>query len=550
MNFLKIFRDSFVDNWDKPAVTSYATGLTLSYGVLGARIERVRHLLEMLHVPAGAHIAVVGGNSIDWITNYMAVMLHGAVAVTAQVTYEAADMLDMLAAADTEILFIDQELMPGFPDWSSVPSLGLVISQDTQMVLVSRSEAYADAQRVLDNVDQEFVNIYPNGMEPGDVSAADLRPDSPAAIFFTAGTLGPSRPVLLSCDNMEGNVIYGMKALLFPRGSRTLTSSSVGNVWGTIFNVVVPLASGAHITVFGDFYNPEALIEAFRRVKPRRVIMSPRQLRDVYSVVKRRYEHSVFYRLARLVPFSRTLVDAGMRNAFDRATGRHCVEVVIGSTNADRRLKARLHRVGIRYTVSYGLTECGGLVCYTPENDFNPATVGHPIRNIVKCRLRPIEIPGLPDEAGVLEIRGMTVMKEYYNDHESTRESFTQDGWFSTGDLATINRDGEVSIIGRLDTIIPRQGGTIVPERLEARLLSMPGVRQALVVDRDGVTTAVIVPDDSIGEDDDARRQAVDRMIDSVNGMIPSFARIDDVEIYRDMLDVTLKGTIARYKYL
>ncbi|MDE5636358.1 MAG: AMP-binding protein [Muribaculaceae bacterium] len=549
MNFLKIFRDSFADNWDKPAVTSYATGLTLSYGVLGARIERVNRLLEMLHVPAGAHIAVIGGNSIDWITNYMAAMLHGAVAVTTQVTYETADMLEMLATADTEILFIDRELMPGFSGWSSVPSLGLVISQDTQTVLVSRSEAYADAQRVLDGVDQEFVNMYPNGMEPGDVSAADVKPDSPAAIFFTAGTLGPSRPVLLSCDNIEGNVIYGMKALLFPRGSRTLTSSSVGNVWGTIFNVVVPLASGAHITVFNDFYNPNALVGALKLVKPRRVIMSPRQLRDVYTVVRRRYERSIYYRLARLLPFNRRLVDAGMRNAFDRATGRHCAEVVIGSTNADRRLKAMLHRVGIRYTVSYGLTECGGLVCYTPEGDFNPATVGHPIRNIVKCRLRPIEIQGLPEDAGVLEIRGMTVMKGYYNDPESTRGSFTQDGWFSTGDLATINRSGEVSVIGRLDTIITRQGGTIVPERLEARLLAEPGVRQALIVDRDGVTTAVIVPDDSIGESDDAV-QAVDSIIDRVNGMIPPFARIEDVEIYRDMLDVTLKGTIARYKYL
>ncbi len=548
MNFLKIFCDSFIDNWDRPAITSYTQRLTLTYGGLGARIERVDRLLEMLNVPLGTHVAVVGNNSIDWITNYMAVMLYGAVVVTTQVTYNDEDLLEMLAAADVEILFIDPELMPKYTDWSDVPSLRLVISQDTQTVLTCRSDAYVNPQFILDSVDQNFVNMFPSGFMPSDVAVPDVRPDTPAAIFFTAGTLGPSRPVVLTNDNMEGNVIYGMKAALFPRGSRTLTSSSVGNVWGTIFNVVVPLASGAHVTVFNDYYSPLSLVAALRRVRPRRVIMSPRQLREVYQVVKDRYESSTVYRLVKLLPFNHRLIDAGMRHAFDRATGGHCSEVVIGSTNVDRRLKARLHRVGIRFTVSYGMVECGGLVCYTPEGDFNPDTVGHPIGSVVKCRLRPIEIPGLPDEAGVLEIRGMTMMKGYYNDPEATRESFTQDGWYSTRDLATINSAGEVSVIGRLDTIISRPGGTIVPERLEATLISTGGVRQAMIVDRDGLTTAIIVPDESIIGD--GMETAVRDIIDHVNGMIPRFAHIDDIEISTTPLDVTLKGTIARYKYL
>lgn len=549
MNFLKIFCDSFIDNWDKPAVTSYTSGLTLTYGVLGARIERVGRLLEMLNIPAGTHIAVVGNNSIDWITNYMAVMLYGAVVVTTQVTYETSDMPEMLAAADTEILFIDPDLMPRYNDWSSIPSLRLVISQDTQTVLTCRSDAYTNPQQVLDNVDQNFVNMYPHGFMPSDIAAPPTKPDTPTAIFFTAGTMGPPRPVLFTSDNMEGNVIYGMKALLFPRGSHTLTSSSAGNVWGTIFNIVVPLASGAHITVFNDFYNPKALVDALRRVKPRRIIMSPRQLHDIYAVIKQRYEHSTFYRLASMLPFNRRLIDAGMRHSFNKATGGHCAEVVIGSTNADSKLKTKLHRVGIRFTVSYGMAECGGLVCYTPENDYNPETVGHPIRNIVKCRLRPLEIPGLPEETGVLEIRGMTVMKGYYNDPESTREAFTQDGWFSTRDLATINQDGEISIVGRLDSIIPRAGGTIVPEAVEAALLYAGGVKQALVVDRDGITTAIIVPNEELMESDDPE-EAVNNIIDQVNRMIPDFARIEDTEISPGPFDITLKGTIARYKYL
>jgi len=547
MNFLKIFCDSFIDNWDNPAITSYSAGLTLTYGGLGARIERVNRLFEMFNVNAGTHIAVVGNNSIDWITNYIAAMIYGAVVVTVQVTYDSDDMFSLLASADTEILFIDPEFMPRHFDLSEMPSLKLVISQDTQTVLMSRNELYPNSQLLLDSLDQNFVNLFPSGFMPSDISVPKRRPESPAAIFFTAGTTGAPKPVMLTSDNMEGNIIYGMKASLFPHGSHTLTTSSVGNVWGTIYNVIVPLASGAHITVFNEFYNPPALVKALKRVKPRRIILSPRQLRAIYTLIENTYRAGGLYRLLKSIPFGDSLVQIGMRRVFNRAMGGNCREVVVGSANIGRKLRTKLNRAGIKYTVSYGLVECGGLACYVPYGEFDPETVGRPIRSVLKCRLRPLEIDGLPEGVGILELSGMTVMKCYCNDPESTREAFAQDGWLSTRDLAMIDDDGQVIIIGCLDTIIHRPGGTIVPERLEATLLDIPGIHQAVVVDREGVTTAIIVPDvDSIAGDPELTLRGI---VESVNARIPAFARIEDIVISMSPLDITLKGTVARYKY-
>ncbi len=547
MNFLKIFCDSFIDNWDEPAITSYSTGLTLTYASLGSRIERVKRLLEVLKIPVGTHVAIVGNNSIDWITNYMSAMLYGAVTVTVQVTYDADEMLSLLASADVEILFIDPELMPANPDFSSMPALKLVISQDTQTVLHSRAEAFEDAQESIDSLDQLFVNLYPGGFMPGDTSIPEVKPDTPAAIFFTAGTMGAPKPVLLSSDSMEGNVIFGMKNSLFPRGSNTLTSSSVGNVWGTIFNVLVPLASGAHITVFNDFYNPASLVNALRRVKPRRVIMSPRQLRETYSIIENGFRKSSLYRFLKMLPFNKMLCHMAMRRAFNKALGGNCREVIVGSTNIERALKHKLHRVGIRFTISYGLVENGGLVCYTPAEDFIPTTVGHSINSIVKCRIRPLELEGFPEDVGILETHGMTVMKEYYNDRESTCQAFTSDGWLSTRDLAVIDDEGYVTIVGRLDTIIVRPGGIIVPERLEATLVDMPEIMQAVIVDREGVLTAIVYPDYEHVTDD--AYAAIKAVIERVNAYTPAFIHIDEFEISETPLDITLKGTVARYKY-
>lgn len=547
MNFLKIFCDSFIDNWDEPAITSYSTGLTLTYASLGARIERVNRLLEVLKIPVGTHVAIVGNNSIDWITNYMAAMFYGAVTVTVQVTYDADEMLSLLASADVEILFIDPELMPENPDFAFMPSLKLVVSQDTQRVLYYRPEVFDRAQVLIDGLDQLFVNLYPGGFIPGDISVHETKPDSPAAIFFTAGTVGAPKPVLLSSDSMEGNLIFGMKNSLFPRGSNTLTTSSVGNVWGTIFNVLVPLASGAHITVFNDFYNSESLLVALRRVKPRRVIMSPRQLREAYTLIESNFKRSSIYRFLNILPFNRMLLYAAMRYAFNKALGGNCREVVVGSTNIERTLKKKLHRVGIHFTVSYGLVENGGLVCYTPAEDFIPTTVGHSISSIVKCRVRPLELEGFPDDVGILETHGMTVMKEYYNDRESTVQAFTSDGWLSTRDLAVIDSKGLVTIVGRLDTIIVRPGGIIVPERLEATIVDMPEVKQAVIVDREGVLTAIVHPDyEHVGGDAHA---AIADVIERVNSLTPGFIYIDEFEVSEKPLDITLKGTVARYKY-
>ena len=547
MNFLKLFCDSFVDNWDIPAVIDYDTGFTLTYGSLAARIERVVRLFAVLNIKPGAHIAVLGKNSVDWITNYMAALIYGGVAVTVHTTDDTDEMMSMLAATDVDLLFADPELLPPGTDMSLMPGL-MVISQDTQKLLYCDDSSNDRIQKLLNELDLMFVSLYPNGFLSSDITAPDLKPDAPAAIFFTAGTTGAPRPVLLSVDSLEGNTIYGIRNSLFPRGSKTLTSGSISTVWGVVFNVLVPLASGSCIVVFNDYYNPEALIRSFVRIKPQRVIPSPLQLRPIYSIIEHYFYNTKTYRFFKYLPFSQPLINRAMRRTFNRAMGGNCREVLIGSTNLERMLKYKLSEVGIRYSISYGMVESGGLICYSHQSsEYMPNAVGHSINSLLRTRVRPVEIEGFPESAGILEVSGMTVMKGYYNDPDSTREVMTPDGWMSTRDIVVIDKNGYVSIIGRLDTIIPREGGVIVPERLEATLTDNPVIRQAVVVDREGVLTVIVYPDPRHAGDNP--RAAVERVVEEINARTPDFIHIDELEVSDTPLDITLKGTVARYKY-
>lgn len=546
MNFLKLFCDSFNDNWDNPAITSYSTGLTLTYGSIAARIERVVRLLAMINVKPGDHIAILGRNSIDWITNYMAAVLYGAVAVTVHVTRDTDEMLSMLATADIDLLFADPELIPPDTDMSLMPAT-TVISQDTQTVLYCDDERRDRLQGTLNDLDVTFVNLYPGGFLSSDLLAPELRPEAPAAIFFTSGTTGAPRPVLLTVDCLEGNTIYGIKTSLFPRGSRALTSGSVSTVWGVMFNVFVPLASGACIVVSDDYYNTEALIRSFVCVKPSRIILSPLQLEPIYTFIERYFYRTRTYRFLKLLPFSGALVNAAMRRTFNKAMGGNCREVLVGATNIGRHLRSKLSNAGIHYSISYGMVESGGLICYTHSDGYMSNAVGRSANSLLRTRVRPVELEGFPENAGILEVSGMTVMKGYYNDPEGTREVMTADGWMSTRDVAVIDEDGYVSVLGCMDTLIPRPGGVIVPERLEESLTSDPAIRQAVVVDRDGVLTAIIYPDAHCAGDNP--RETVERIVAEVNDRVPAFIHIDKTEVSGQPLDTTLKGTVARYKY-
>ena len=549
MNFQKIYCDSFSDNWDNPAVSSYSTGLTLTYGGLANRIQRVCLYLEMLGVERGTHIGIVGNNSIDWITNYMAAIVYGAVAVTIQVTYDAAQTLSLLAAADVKILFIDSKILTRSSNPAAMYNFDLILSQELDNVIYYRDNRYGEVIEKLRALDTHFMSLYPTGFQPSDLYSTDTHPNATMAIFFTAGTLGEPKPVVMTADNLEGNVIFGIKKSLFPRGSKALTTSSMGNVWGTIFNMLVPLSSGSHVWVFTDFYTPRQLINAMKSVKPYRVIMSPMQLKDTYRLVMGQLLTSKYFGVLKMMrPVTNPLLRRIVRHAYHKAMGGNCHEVIVGSTNIGRALKSRLHEVGIRYTISYGLVECGGLVCYTPSTDYVPDSVGISANKMIKCRVRPIEIPGLSENIGVLEVKGMTVMKEYYKDPESTREAFTADNWFITRDLGVIDKNGYVHLVGRLDTIIQRPEGCIMPERLEKRLIYFRQIKQAVIVDRDGVLTAVIAPDFDIVSKDKAA-ETIQKVVDKVNLAIPAYMQIKATEISDQPLDVTLKGTVARYKY-
>ncbi len=553
MNFLKIFSDGFQDNWDYPALTDLDSGLTLTYGGLASRIQRMHMLLEALGVRPGARVAVVGRNSIDWITDYIGTITYGATVVTLPPAYDSQELISLLAEVGTEYLFIAPELYDKDKvDLSFSPMIRLVISIDTMQVLARRPGAVNNPEMIIAGIDQEFVSLYPYGFTPDCTTAPVVAPDSVVAVFFTSGTTRRPQPVMLMADNLEGNIIYGIKTALHPRHSSAVTSTSLGTVWGTIFNLLVPLSSGAHLSVFADVKNPAAQAKAFMKAKPRRIMISSLVMSRFYDYALKMHQGKRSMRWLSALPGGDKMSAGLMRLTIGRLLGGNCQELVIGYTQLGPSLSYRLRQAGVHFTVVYGLTECGGLVGYVPASNYRVGTSGRTINSLVKCRVRPVDYKGLPEKAGELEVKGMTVMKGYAGD--GSHASITSDGWLSTGDIATIGKDGDLTILGRTDTLIHLDRGVVAPEHLQTILYEMPQVAHAIVVSCDGKLKAIIHPDhDAINEMYSPGEVDVERVIHSavaeVNRTLSFIERIDEIEVSHEPLKLTCKGTVARYHY-
>ena len=196
------------------------------------------------------------------------------------------------------------------------------------------------------------------------------------------------------------------------------------------------------------------------------------------------------------------------------------------------------------YTVGYGMTEACPLLGYEWWTRFVPGSCGKPVHEI------RIDSDDPEHVAGEIQARGRNLTIGYYKNPEATAAAFTDDGWFRTGDLGVMDRDGNIFIRGRIKSMILNSSGqNIYPEEVEAVLAGCPYVGECLVVDREGKIVALVYPE-SPDELDDETRAAIPAIIrDAANKSLPAYSRIATVELVDKPFEKTPKMSIKRFLY-
>ena len=550
-NLIMIYQASFRQNWELPALSQYGEDLTLTYGEFARRIALTHLLFRESGVKRGDKIAVMGKNTVAWVTTYMSALTYGAVVVPVLAEFHPQDATHIINHSEAVMLFVADAIWDHMV-FEEMPGLKAAFSLDDGRLLGEHPSNSRAAEKAVVRLTDKFNKLYPDGFGPEDVSYPLVKNDALAEINYTSGTTGFSKGVMLTLSNLAGNVIYGVESQLHYPGSRCLAFLPLAHAYGAAFDMLTPLAAGGHATLLSKMPTPNLLLKAFATVKPNLILCVPLILEKIYrKQIQPLLERKSVRRMLKLPMVDRVLYSK-IRSKLVSAFGGEFSQVIVGGAPLNGEGERFLHRIKFPFTVGYGMTECGPLISYTFWRDFIPGSSGRTLPHIMHSRINDSSDP--EHVAGEICVKGKNVMKGYFKNPEATRAVLDENGWLHTGDMGTRSPDGTLFIKGRYKTmILTATGQNIYPEEIEAKLNNMPFVTESLVVERGKGLEALVYPDYEQMDREKITTDQLPRVMEKVRSMLNErlapYERIDRISLRANEFEKTPKRSIKRYLY-
>ena len=547
---LEIYAQSFKDNWELPALTNYITKDTITYGEFAKTIARYHILFKECGIKQGDKIALLGKNTPSWIQIFFATITYGAVIVPVLNEFNPQDAQHIVNHSDSVLLFVNKSIWESI-EFDNLPKIKAAFSLDNNDLLAESEESDGSIINAMRNLSSLFNAQYPNGFRREDIAYPDVDSNALAVINYTSGTTGFSKGVMLSYNNLCGNVIYGLNANLHFRGSRCVSFLPLAHAYGCAFDMLVPLAIGTHVTLLGKLPSPKILVKAMSEIRPNLVICVPLILEKIYrkQIVPMITKQTIRWALA--IPFIDTAIYSQIRKKLIEAFGGNFEEVIVGGAPLNKEVEDFLHKIKFPFTVGYGMTECGPLISHTPWREFIPTSSGRTLPGIMESKILSEDPENIPGE---ICVRGENRMQGYYKNQEATALVLDDEGWLHTGDMGTRSADGTIFIKGRSKTmILSSNGQNIYPEEIESKLNNMPYVSESLVVERNSRLVALVYPDyeamDANGIGAYQLRDIMEQVRKDLNKLVAPYEKIDKIQLIANEFEKTPKRSIKRYLY-
>lgn len=549
-NLIELYADSFRNNWDLKGLSDYSEKKTLYYKDIAHEIARIHILLSEAQVKKGDKIALTGKNNIPWCVTYLAVITYGGVIVPILQDFHADSIQHIVNHSESVLLFSSAQIWDSLDDDHLPRVRGVFSLKDFELTCLHEQKGER-LSTIVDSLDEKMKIKYPEGYKHSDINYTEVDNSEVVLINYTSGTTGFSKGVMLTANNLAGNVTHAHYLKLLFRGQNIVSFLPLAHAYGCAFEFLYSLTEGAHTTLLGKAPSPKILAEAFAEIKPSLIISVPLVIEKIYkkSILPKIEKPAI--KMALKIPIVREQIYAKIRKGMMDGLGGNFHEVIIGGAALNKEVEAFLYKIKFPFTVGYGMTECAPLVSYDHNYDFIPTSCGKILDNIMEVR---IDSDDPYNTVGEIQVRGENVMKGYYKNEEATRAAFTADGWLRTGDLGTIDKDNRIYIRGRSKTmLLGPSGQNIFPEEIEARLNNMPFVLESLIVERNGKLVALTHPDyetmDAAHVDQEMLPAIMEENRQNLNKLLANYENITAIQIYPSEFEKTPKKSIKRYLY-
>lgn len=544
-SFIALIEQSIKTNWYLNALTDYK-GITLQDRDVARKIEKIHILLENAGIEKGDKIAICGRNSAHWTVTYLAVITYGAVVVPILHEFKADQVHNIVNHSEARLLFVGDQIWENLNE-AAMPHLEGIIELKDFGVPVSRSEKLAYAR---DHLNEIFGHKFPCRFRPDDISYEKEKSEDLAIINYTSGTTGYSKGVMLPYRSILSNVLYCKEKIGLKAGDSVVSMLPLGHVFGMTFDFLYGFTAGAHLWFLTRMPSPKIIAESFAEIRPRVIACVPLIVEKIF---KKNILPKVDNKLGKLllhVPIISDKIKELIKQKAMEVFGGNFIEIIIGGAPFNAEVEAFLKMIDFPYTIAYGMTECGPIICHSHWTELKLASCGK-----VAARMEAKVLSPNPSAiAGELVCRGANLMLGYYKNEEATRQVIDTEGWLHTGDMATIDEDGNVFIKGRCkNLLLTSSGQNIYPEEIESKLNNMPYVSESLIILQQDKLVGLIYPDSDdafahgLSQSDLVRVMEENRL--ELNKQLPAFSQIARFKLYPEEFEKTAKKSIKRFLY-
>ena len=543
--FIDYIEQSIIKNWDKDSLTDYK-GITLQYKDVARKIAKFHIVLESAGIQPGDKIAVCGRNSAHWAVTFLATITYGAVIVPILHEFKADNIHNIVNHSEAKLLFVGDQAWENLNE-DAMPLLEGIASLTVFSSLVSRNEKLTYA---FEHRNAIYGQRYPKNFRPEHICYRKDRPEELAIINYTSGTTGYSKGVMLPYRSIWSNVAYCFEMLPVKPGDHIVSMLPMGHVFGMVYDFLYGFSAGAHIYFLTRMPSPKIISQSFSEIKPRVISCVPL---IVEKIIKKDILPKVDSKIGKLllkVPIVNDKIKSLARQAAMEIFGGNFDEIIIGGAPFNAEVEAFLKKIGFPYTIAYGMTECGPIICSSRWDTLKLASCG---KATTRMEVR-IDSPDPKTHAGEIVCRGANMMLGYYKNPEATAQIIDVNGWLHTGDLGVMDEEGYVTVRGRSkNMLLTSSGQNIYPEEIESKLNNMPYVAESLIVLQHDKLVALIYPDfddafaHGLQQNDIQKAMEVNRA--ELNQQLPNYCQISKIKIHFEEFEKTAKKSIKRFMY-
>ncbi|MBQ3711159.1 MAG: AMP-binding protein [Bacteroidales bacterium] len=541
-HYLAKFEKVVKDYWNDKAICNYG-GKEYSYAEVATIIEKMHMILEASGVKKGDKVTLCARNTAEWAISFLAINTYEAVVVPLLADFLPESINHLVDHSDSVALFSDEDIWPKL-DIAQMPKVKTVVDIND----FSLFHADKKVEKAYQNLDKDFAAKFPQGFGPDNVHYPTDNAKDLAVINYTSGTTSAPKGVMLRYECFSATIDYGHRYLPNYHGENIVSMLPMGHIYGLTYEFLYPLCGGVCVYYLGKTPSPSLLLKAMKEVKPYIVITVP-------LVMEKVFKSGVAPALKKLGLLTKL---PGISGVIYKAAGKKLLEAfggnvryfIMGGAALNPKVETAFKKMQLPYTVGYGMTEAAPLLAFRCWWEYAPGSCGQAV-DCAEVRIDSEDPRGI---AGEILAKGTNICSGYYKYPEADSAVFTADGYLHTGDLGTIDKDGNIFIRGRSKTMfLSANGQNIYPEELEAVINSRPYVAESVVVDRGGKLVALVFLDQKAIEDAKLTPETVSDIPEDIrrssNRKLPGYSQIAKVEIVTAPFEKTPKMSIKRFLY-